>query len=403
MPKLPKKKQCTGCMACIDSCARHAIKVCFSNGHSFPKVELDKCVDCKLCEKHCPVLHPKNQNNAVEIEVRGGWCTDQTVRLRSASGGAFAGFAMSVFEKGGLAIGASLNDDNSVEHKVITKIEDLPKLQNSKYVQSNTIGIYNKTKELLKQGEFVLFSGTPCQVAALNSFLGRKWDNLITVDVVCNGIPSKEAIEVLLGSNTSKRIISFRDKEFGWHALKSQKTVYRDPSGKVISSVREKDPFYKVFSCGLTHRQVCCNCPFSVLPRYSDITIADFWGIKRFAEEWNDGISLIIANNKKATQFLKECQNIFLFDSSLNECLKANPRLVNGVKYHSLHPIMLWRSKLRHLIGETVYQNIIMNKYPYKLLWGGLKVLTIVSNKFAVKRALKYDKENRNHNYIQGE
>lgn len=400
MPKLPQKKQCTGCMACVDSCSRNAIKVSISDGHVFPEVDLSKCVDCKLCERHCPIVNPKNLNKAVDIEVSGGWCTDQTVRRRSASGGAFAGFAMSILKRGGHVIGASLNADNSVEHKIISKIVDLPTLQNSKYVQSNTIGIYKKTRELLSKGELVLFSGTPCQVAALNSFLDGEYDNLITVDVVCNGIPSREAVEALVGSDNSKSILSFRDKEFGWHALKSQKTVYRDSFGTVISSERETDPFYKIFSCGLTHRQVCCNCPFSVLPRFSDITIADFWGIRRFPEEWNDGISLIIANNKKANLFLKDCQDIYLFESNLNECLRANPRLVNGVKYHSLHPVMLWRSKLRKLVGETVYKKIIMNRYPYKLIWGGLKVLTIVSNRLAVKKALKYDKKNRNHNDI---
>ena len=399
MPNLPRNKECTGCLACIDSCKRGAISISIEHGLRYPNIDNDVCVNCGLCEKHCPVLNSFNHNKRDEIVVKGGWCTNAEVRRHSASGGAFSAMAMYALAEGGYAVGASLNEDNTVTHKVIHSIDELSVLQNSKYIQSNTTGIYEKVKNLLKNGERVLFSGTPCQTAALHSYLGKDYDNLVTVDVVCNGVPSNDAINVLIREKKATKILSYRGKDFGWNDVYSQGVSYENECGGVFFPLRSKDLFYRIFACGLTHRNSCCDCKFSSLPRYADITIADFWGIKRFEEEWNNGISLIIANNKKGEDYISRCDKLHTFESSLEECINANPRIANGRKYHGWHPVMLWRTPLRRMIGETLYEKIILNEMPWKLLWGILKIMTIVSNKKTIKKELSNEK-NRNSNHF---
>lgn len=389
MPKLPKYSRCTGCLACKDTCGKNAISIKYADGHIYPAVEVGLCVNCGLCEKSCPIINPQNNNDSDIYKVYGGWCKNNKVRKDSASGGAFSAMALHVLEKKGYVIGASLLEDGSVKHTAVDSIDDLPILQKSKYIQSDTSGIYRTTKDLLLKGKYVLFSGTPCQVGGLISYLRKDYENLITVDVVCNGVPSKEALEFFVRKNDVQKIISYRGKDFGWHDLYSQGISWENFDGKVFFPSRSKDLFYRIFSCGLTHRQSCCKCKFSSMPRYSDITIADFWGIKRYEEEWQDGVSLILANNAKAEAFLKECDDLHLFESDLKECVTANPRLVNGIKYHGWHPVMRHRNVVRKLVGEKNYLAIISNKYPWRLVWGILKLLTIVSNKYAIKRALK--------------
>lgn len=399
MPNLVKKNNCTGCMACVDSCAKKAIQIVEEQGLCYPTVDFTRCVECGICEKRCPQLHPINPNRRSFLIVKGGWCVDSNMRKRAASGGAFSALAKWALSQGYIVVGACLRDDGTVVHRVIDRLDLLSLLQNSKYGQSNMAGIYIKVKDLLRNEKKVLFSGTPCQVAALRTYLAKDYDNLMTVDVVCNGVPSREAIELLIRKQKATKIISYRGKEFGWNDVLSQGVTYETSTG-VFFPQRSKDLFYRVFSCGLTHRAVCCRCRYSKLPRYADITLADFWGIQRFEEEWTDGISLVVCNNKKGLDFVNGCDGLHLFDSTLEECVKANPRLVNGWKFHGWHPIMVWRKQIRKILGERNYERIILNKMPYKLLWGVLRIMTTISNRVSIRKELRYEKENRNNNYI---
>lgn len=397
MPKLPTRKYCTGCLSCVDACHHQAITTIIKNGHTYVEVDASKCVDCGLCENACPIISPYNTNKREYMQVYGGWCNNNTIRQQSASGGAFSGLAMTVLENNGIVFGAALID-NSVKHIAISHTEELSKLQNSKYIQSDTSKIYQYVKEALKTDRPILFSGTPCQIAALNSFLHKKYSNLLTVDLICNGVPSKEAIDLFFAERKPKDIISYRNKECGWSSLKSQSIIWKNMQDQIIREEHELDTFYQIFSAGITSRKVCCHCPFSSVPRQADITIGDFWGINRFKEEWRNGISVIIANNTKGAECIKGCKHLTLFKSSLEECIYANPRLINGKKYHEYHPIMMFPS-LKRILPKYLYYNILKNKMPYKLGWAPFKILTIISNKLAIKSALKYEK-NRNHNNL---
>lgn len=387
MPKLALTKDCTGCFACLDACKHHAIQKINRNGHQFIQVNPVKCINCGACEKTCPIISPTYQNNIEDIHIYAGWCTDIDVRKKSASGGAFSGMALDIFERNGIAIGATLLN-NKIKHIAINSSSDLYKLQNSKYLQSDTEGIFLQVKELLKSNCLILFSGTPCQVAALNSFLHKKYDNLLTVDLICNGIPSDNAIKLFSMMKKSKTIISYRDKKYGWSSLKSQSITWENMDNHIIKEDRSKDIFYQIFSASLTHRRICCHCPFSTIPRQADITIADFWGIRRFREEWKEGISLIISNNEKGKNFLQRSKHLKIFPASLEECIYANPRLVNGKKYHEYHPIILF-PQLKRILPNKVYYSIIRNRMPYKLFWSPFKILTIISNKHKIKSMLQ--------------
>ena len=203
MPKLASKKYCTGCLACLDACKHNAISQVLKNGLPFVEIDPDKCTDCGLCEKACPIMTPVRKNRLEEMKVYGGWAIDEPMRIDAASGGGFAGLAQSFFhlhkDSKVAIVGAALKD-NRVYHKLVEQEKDIALLTNSKYVQSNTEGIYEETARKLKEGYHVLFSGCPCQIAGLYGYLGKKRDNerLVTIEVVCHGIASNEALDLHL-------------------------------------------------------------------------------------------------------------------------------------------------------------------------------------------------------------
>ena len=193
-PQLANKKECTGCLACVDSCRHDAIgSYVGSDWHYYVKVDDDRCVGCLQCEKTCPIASKQDYEQSELAAFYAAWNKNDEERKRSASGGAFSTMARYVLEHGGVVVGAATENVCDVRHIIVTDISELPRLQGSKYTQSNTNGIYKRVYELLKDGRQVLFSGTGCQVGALLSFLRNKryTGHLITVDLICGGVPSK--------------------------------------------------------------------------------------------------------------------------------------------------------------------------------------------------------------------
>ena len=257
--------------------------------------------------------------------------------MRSSSGGIFSDLAVNIIGKGGVVSGAAFSDDNhKVEHILVTQVDELYRLRGSKYVQSNSSIVYCEIRRLLLAGKVVLFSGTLCQVAGLKAFLGKEYDNLITVDIVCHGVPSPGVWDKYLSGIENKHKstvdkVNFRNKHLGW---KMYSVCYSLSNGKLIENTHYEDLFMRGFIYkNLYLRPSCYQCKFKTFYRNSDITLGDFWGIGKICPEMDDnkGTSLVISNTKKGNDLLNSISDknhIQVVDTTLIPSL--NPALVSS-------------------------------------------------------------------------
>ena len=387
MPRLASDRLCTGCLVCVDTCKHQAIGIIKKNGLTHVSICSDKCVNCNLCEKACPIVSPVKKNDVSQMHAFGGWCKDDALRKKAASGGAFTGIALDFFQcfENSYVIGACL-ENNQVRHRCISTHKDLPLLMNSKYIQSDTKGIYQYVKQLLQSNAYVLFSGTPCQIAGLYGYLRKRYDQLYTVEIICHGIPGQEALDLHLTHFKSTKIISFREKEYGQYA--SQHTTLEiNGDTKVIA--RKDDLFYKIFAGWLLDRKSCSNCKYASLNRVSDITIADFWGGHYKKEQFEKGVSLLIANNEHGHNLLVKTSNLQLNPSTIKEAINSNPNLYDGFKFIQYHPLVLFPNFFRKHLSRELWLRIISNQMPHKCFWAIYKILTIIHIKLK-KRFVLY-------------
>lgn len=386
MPTLASKKLCTGCLACVDACRHNAISRIIENGLPYVEINPDKCTDCGLCEKSCPIITPVRKNRFEEMKVYGGWANDETTRIDAASGGGFAGLAQSFFhlhKDDKVAIVGAVLVNNRVYHKLIEQEKDITLLTNSKYIQSNTEGIYKETASKLKAGYYVLFSGCPCQIAGLYGYLGknRGHERLVTVEVVCHGVASNEALDLHLEYYKSSHIYRFRDKRKGSQDWKYSQCTTIEQNGKEVKLKREDDMFYAIYAGWMLDRKSCSNCKFSEINRVADITLADFWGLS-VPDYYKQGVSLIIANNSKADTLIKEADAIYTFEASLRTAIDGNPHLYTGYKFIQYHPIVMWPDFFRKVLSKKMRFQILTNRMPYKLFWAFYKLITIYLTKY---------------------
>lgn len=334
-------EQCTGCGACYNKCPVNAIEMKpDSEGFSFPHIDTQKCINCGQCLKVCPVAITKYENQS-EPPCYAVMANDE-IREKSSSGGVFTLLAEWMIDQGGVVCGAAYTEDcYAVEQIIVINRDDLHKLRGSKYVQSSTGMIYNQVKEYLDADTPVLFTGTPCQIAAINSFLGKSYDKLYTLDLVCHGVPSPTVYTKFIKEQENKHgskavRVSFRDKSVvKWdHSITIE---FED--GQAYKKKRNECAYLKSFLKLLTIRKSCGNCPFAKLPRQGDMTIADFWDIHRFNPKYDDrkGTSMVLTNNDKGKAMLEVLrrQSILCEEAPLEHAIKYNAQL----KYSSLlHP-----------------------------------------------------------------
>lgn len=334
-----EKNKCTGCQMCADICPVNAIEyVTDSEGFWYPKVDSKKCIKCQKCLKTCPSLN-KLETTKNSPKIYKTWIKDKEIRLKSTSGGIFFAVAQYIIKNGGYVVGCVYGDDyKSAKHIVGNTMEDLKRIMGSKYFQSNLSGIYKKTKTLLDNKEKVLFVGTPCQVSALQSFLGKDYENLITMDFICRGINSpmvfKKFVEELEEKYDSKVIYArLKDKRTGWSSLAS---YLKFQNGKEYHADKNKDLWIQGYvKFNLYMRKNCSQCAYKTLPRVSDLSMGDFWGIRNQSkEDMFNGISLLFVNSTKGNEILKNIQDIIeLEERELNEAIKYNPCIIKSAKY----------------------------------------------------------------------
>lgn len=338
MIEIKAKEDCCGCYACYNICPKECITMESDNeGFWYPNIDNNKCINCNLCEKVCPIINPVKRNDSKKIAY-AGMNKDEQIRIKSSSGGIFSILAEYIIKNSGVVYGAGFDEDFNIKHKRILYSTDLDLLRGSKYVQSSIGDIYKQVKDDLESNKLVLFTGTPCQVEGLRSYLKKEYVNLMTMDFICHGVPSplvwKKYLEEMKKSKQENiKNIYFRNKDIGWKNF-SLKIVFDE---KIYSNTLNNDLFMKGFLRDVYLRPSCYNCKFKKINRIGDITVADFWGIENILPKMDDdkGISLIVIHSEKGKQlFDKLSEKMILNEVNLNEAIKYNPSMISSVKYN---------------------------------------------------------------------
>ena len=350
MINIKDKKNCCGCKACEIICPKNCIEMTVDEeGFWYPIVDKDKCIDCGMCEKSCPILNKASRKKSFDAKVYGAYSNNESIRINSSSGGMFSELAASVLEKNGAVFGCAMNDDFSfAKHIKVEAVDDLPKLQGSKYLQSDTNITFEEVKNCLQNGQEVLYSGTPCQIAGLKSYLGKysKDYNLMTVDIICHGVPSsnvwncyKSALVKKFDSTVEK--ISFRNKSNGWQ---NYSLLCEFENKKEYKKFAGDDLYLRGFVADYYLRPSCYDCQFKGDNIKSDITLADFWGIDKVNPKFNDdkGASLVVIHSQKGQQIfdeIKDNEKITFFSENAEKGLNYNPSYYNSVKMKNMRKV----------------------------------------------------------------
>ncbi len=335
MIRIEKKQNCSGCGACATICPKNCIQmVPDEEGFLYPKVDEENCINCERCVSVCPVLNKKGIiNSTIAYAVINN---DENIRMQSSSGGVFTLISKLVLKQEGVVFGAAFDKDFELRHISVDNLEDLYKLRGSKYLQSQVGDAYERVKDCLEQGRLVYFTGTPCQVEGLRSFLGRDYENLITSDVVCHGVPSPNVWRFYLENQQKKACskiteVSFRDKKCGWGRFSVR---VRFSNNTEYIQIHSKDLYMKSFLSNLCLRPSCYSCSFKSINRCSDFTLADFWGIENVAPEMNDekGTSLLLVNTDKGAQIFEQLKSEITFKQiELEQAIKHNLSAIRSV------------------------------------------------------------------------
>lgn len=367
------KKDCTGCSACAQSCPKKAISmICDNEGYYYPSIRQDLCIDCGLCKEICGNHSPQVSNKSQKYYAAKA--KSDEIRMKSRSGGVFFCAAQYVIENDGVVYGAVLTTDNVVQHIRASNIDDVRKMQGSKYVESDVRGIYSLVSIDLKKGKLVLFSGTPCQVAGLYGFLrGRHPKNLLSVDIVCHGVASPRVFQdyIKFIENRYKgkvTLFDFRDKKYGWD--KSVETF--NINGKYYV----KNNYASLSFSNRCIRPSCSACKFARYERCSDITLADFWGLKKgkmYDFDDNKGVSSIFINSISGQTLFEHIKKHMIY-VEVNKEMSFQPRL-NSPSVAPHDRDLFW--KLYNSDGFVA----IMRKYGRYDLGRRLKWLLIDSKK----------------------
>ena len=403
MIEIINKKDCCGCSACVQKCPKQCISLKEDEeGFLYPVVDKETCIDCGLCEKVCPILHQGAEQKPLKVYAAKN--QNEEIRLQSSSGGVFTLLAEEVIKEGGVVFGARFDEKWEVKHDFTETMEDLAVFRGSKYVQSRIEDNFQKVEKFLKQGRKVLFSGTPCQVAGLKLFLCKEYDNLLTVDFVCHGVPSpgvwrqymKETIarmcyknsvssDPISMDNAHVESISFRNKSTGWKKYSFALTLSATTRSGVKNTVSlcevfPQNTFMKGFLANLYLRPSCYVCPAKCGKSGSDITIGDLWGAPSIIGQEDDdkGTSLVLIN--KDIPYLKNHLPLWNKEIDFSSVLVYNPSIERSVE----------EKKKRVLFYSDIKRGYRLEKVVSKLTKVSFYDKSIRLLKRIVKRIIRY-------------
>ncbi len=324
-------KDCCGCNACEQLCPKKCITFEYdSEGFLYPQVDKNLCIECGICTSHCPVIQKVECGK--NPEVFAAKYTDSGSVFKSTSGGIFIPLALNVLKKGGVVFGCAYDGELKAKHIAVESEKELCRLQGSKYVQSDTRGVYSRVKKELEKGRYVLFSGTGCQCAGLKTYLKKDYEKLLISDIVCHGVPSPKLFEKYIeymGKKLGGKLTeyNFRSKEKrGWDLYYKAKNTKKSKSDYGFF-----DPYYNAFLTGKTYRESCYKCKFANAARAGDITLADYWGIQKMHPDFYDknGVSLVLINSDKGKKAWDEISGrIKAVPSTIEKASVMNKNLV---------------------------------------------------------------------------
>ncbi|MEG1344494.1 MAG: Coenzyme F420 hydrogenase/dehydrogenase, beta subunit C-terminal domain [Clostridia bacterium] len=375
------KEKCTGCFACFNICKNNAITIKEDKeGFLFPIIDKSKCINCKKCFNVCP------SNKNIELKKPSQvWAVinnNMQEYINSSSGGAFYVFAKEIINEGGKVYGACFNESLEVKHIRVETIDGLSKLRGSKYVQSQINDIYTKVKCDLENDTKVLFSGTPCQVAGLKNYLIKSYENLITIDLICHGVPSQKIFDKYIEYiGKGRKITDFKFR----HKMKNDTNPvilhYKKGGKNHNNKTALTDTFYYAFLNGYICRESCYNCMYATEKRVGDITLGDFWGVEKHHVEFThkNGVSAILINTKKGKTFYEKVKEDFVsVESNINFVKEKNSNLNHPSQRKE------YRNDIYKELNEKGYK-YIANKYFKVENRSLLKLKSIIPMKYKEK------------------
>lgn len=347
-----RKNECTGCGACFNACAYHALDMCSDvEGFLYPTISPETCTKCGACLRVCPLIQKEKTSDRQPVSY--AVCAADAVRRESSSGGAFSAMALEILEQGGVVCGASYDNNMVLRHCIIASAQELAPLRKSKYLQSDTGTMFQTIKTLLQEPRPVMFVGCPCQAAGLRSYLGRDFPNLLLVDFLCLGVASPAVF------------LRFLDEKYGPHNVRDYnfrcdgaECTWGDFLNKAVLNTGEtryiesKNNLYlQGFLNKLFNRPCCANCRFSPAPHQSDITLGDFWGVQDFDPSLNDGkgTSAVIVNTERGENFFQAIRPY------LPVCREVSMDYILRNRFHQINAPHPRRERFFSLIKDTSF------------------------------------------------
>ena len=373
-------QECAICGACINACPVDAISL--DKVHldfRYPQINEDICIHCNRCEKACPILGNKGKPDEGYPVAFAAKSENDSMRMRSSSGGVFYELADQMLRDGGYVCGAVFDDEFHVKHILSNAKEDILRMMGSKYAQSDVGYCYREVKDVLEKGCKVLFSGCPCQVAGLRTFLGKEYPNLFLVELICHGIPSDHMLQTYIGMQERKygaRLtrMEFRNKKKGWH----RSSVRMEFENHRIYSIPYTADAYTIgFLRNITLKSSCYDCHFRNFVAGSDITLGDFWGAEvELPEDDNKGISAILVNSGKGMDIIDRC-NLALTPANVETVIKYNKNLLCSAApspkrssfYASADTNGLEEAIRRYLEESTIQKLKRQSRYALRCIW----------------------------------
>ena len=362
--RLCKDSDCTGCCACMNVCKMNAIEMQENSyGAIIPVIHNDKCVECGACRKVCPAINPVNKSdNSV---VYAAWSKDENIVKTSASAGIVTTLSLLTIEKGGVVFGTRYENRRLIFDYAESK-DKIREFQGSKYVHAYVGDAFEKVKQFLQDGRKVLFTGTPCQIAGLRSYLNKEYHNLVTVDLICHGVAPASYLDEYLQEYEYDNVL-FRGPE----GLRT--VAYKN--GKIIfSKLKLADLFYLAYVKGMIHRENCYSCPYASTERVGDITAGDFWGINKDKLQQDASkisyVSLVLVNTKKGAEVFEDAQGVIIAEErTLEEAMANNKQLSKPCAQHMERTLFLeaytQEGFMKSVKATSVYRQVKKQEFYY--------------------------------------